>query len=548
MMNWRFARGVATTACVGIGICLLLAGGLSPSAAWGAEIEEGFTPIFDGKTLDGWKGDPRFWSVEDGAITGQTSEDNPTEHNTFLIWQNGQPGDFILRFEYRFVGPKGNSGVQYRSFQKPDEWEKWVVGGYQADFEAGDRYSGILYGERFRGILADRGHKTVVGADHKPKIVEEFGDSKDLQKYVKKGDWNTYEISAQGFHFVHKINGQRMSEMTDEDTEQRRADGILALQVHQGPPMKIQVRNIRLKRLDQDAKKKIVLVAGPPSHGYGGHEHNAGCLLLAKWLNEAMPDVEAVVHQNGWPEDPAAFDGAAAIAIFCDGGGRHVVMGHLEQVDQLVKQGVGLACLHYGVEIPKGEPGDYLLSWIGGYFETDWSVNPHWSAKFDTFPDHPVARGLEPFESDDEWYYHMRFPENMKGVTPILTAVPPDSTRERPDGPHSNNPTVRARKGMPEHLAWVYERADGGRGFGFTGGHWQWNWAQDSFRTVVLNGIAWAAGLEVPPGGVPSKTPTMEELEADQDFPKPGPDARRPFDRQKWVDLLETWKKESAEK
>ncbi|NIP84607.1 MAG: dehydrogenase, partial [Planctomycetales bacterium] len=144
-----------------------------------------------------------------------------------------------------------------------------------------------------------------------------------------------------------------------------------------------------------------------------------------------------------------------------------------------------------------------MKQWIGGYFETFWSVNPHWKARFDQFPDHPVANGLKPFFMDDEWYYHMRFVDEMDGVTPILSAVPPDSTRQRPDGSHSGNPTVRARKGMPEHVAWVRVRPDGGRGFGFTGCHWHWSWACDSFRTAVLNGIAWTAGLKVPPGGVP---------------------------------------------
>ncbi|HUT93838.1 MAG TPA: family 16 glycoside hydrolase [Thermoguttaceae bacterium] len=543
MMRLRFAPSIASMLCVLIGAGLLLAVGLPADAARAAEDEQGFVPIFDGKTLAGWEGDSRFWSVEDGAITGQTTEDNPTEHNTFLIWRQSDVDDFILRFEYKLIG--GNSGVQYRSFENP-EWEKWVVGGYQADFEAGDRYSGILYGERYRGILADRGQKTVIGPNHKPKVVEQFGDAEGLQEHVKKEEWNEYEISAQGYHFVHKINGQVMSEATDEDTEMRRPSGIVAIQVHRGPPMKIQVRNIRLKRLGAEAKKKIVLIAGEKSHGYGAHEHNAGCLLLAKWLNEAMPCVNAVVRRDGWPEDPSALEGADAICVFADGGERHPVMPHLAEVDKLAKQGVGIAMLHYGVEVPKGKPGDYFVDWIGGYFETDWSVNPHWTAKFEKFPDHPITRGVKPFEIDDEWYYHMRFRENMEGVTPVLSAVPPDSTRERPDGPHSNNPTVRARKGMPEHLAWACERADGGRGFGFTGGHWQWTWANDSFRTLVLNGIAWTAGLEVPPGGVPSQTPTMEALEQDQDYPQPGPDAKRPFERQEWVDLLEQWKQESA--
>lgn len=272
---------------------------------------------------------------------------------------------------------------------------------------------------------------------------------------------------------------------------------------------------------EENGKKKIVFVAGNKSHGYASHAHYAGCMLLAKAINENVPSATTAVVRDGWPKDASVFDHADTVAIFSDGGGGQPTVAHLDALEKLMKQKVGLACLHYAVEVPKGKPGDALLGAIGGYFEIYWSVNPWWKAEFKTFPDHPVARGVRPFAINDEWYYHMRFVENMAGVTPILTAVPPDSTRQRRDGPHENNPTVRARKGMPEHVAWTYQRPDGGRGFGFTGGHIHWNWGCDSFRTVVLNGIAWTAGVEVPAGGVPSKTPTVEDLLANQDYPPP---------------------------
>jgi hypothetical protein len=131
----------------------------------------------------------------------------------------------------------------------------------------------------------------------------------------------------------------------------------------------------------------------------------------------------------------------------------------------------------------------------------------------------------------------MRFRENMQGVTPILSAVPPDSTRG-PDGSHSGNPTVRAQKGMTEHVAWAYQRPEGGRGFGLTGGHDHWNWANPNFRTVVLNAIVWIAGLDVPPGGVPSKTPSMDELLKNQDYPQP-----KKFDLKKIEAMIEGWQK-----
>ncbi len=509
--------------------CLLLAALATPSWA----DDTGFRPIFDGKTLDGWDGNPDFWRVEDGAIVGQTTAENPTKGNTFLIWRGGEPGDFELKVEFKLVN--GNSGIQVRSFEKPDEWGKWVVGGYQPDIEDSGRFMGIIYGERYRGILAMRGDKTVIGNDSKPQVVGKVGDSQELLEKIDLTGWNEYHIIARDWTISQKINGHKMAEVTDHDEANRRADGLIAFQLHAGPPMKVLFRNVRLKELDDQAakeqaieesedseeKKRVVFIAGTASHGYGGHEHKAGLLLLSELLEETGLPVETVVHVNGWPDDPDALEGADTIVIYANGGGGHPILPHLKQVEALMNDGVGLACLHYAVEVPKDRGGQQFLDWIGGYFETHWSVNPWWTARFEQLPKHPVTQGVEPFALYDEWYYHMRFRPDMEGVTPLLTAVPPDSTRERPDGPHSNNPTVRARRGEPEHVAWVYERPDGGRGFGFTGGHWHWAWAHDDYRTFVLNAIVWTAGLDVPEQGVPSRTPTYEELLKNQDYPKP---------------------------
>ncbi|QDU78488.1 Trehalose utilization [Polystyrenella longa] len=500
--------------------------------------EPEFISIFDGKTLDGWDGNPEFWSVEDGSITGETTKENPTEGNTFIIWRGGEPGDFELELDYKIVGH--NSGIQYRSFEVPDQ--KWVVGGYQADMEVGDMYSGINYGERFRGILALRGQATVIGDDHKPTVVEEFAKTEDLQKEIKKEDWNHYRIVAKDFNFVHYINGVRMSEVTDNDVEQRREKGVLALQLHAGPPMKVQFKNIKLKKLPKvkttaKENKKIVFVAGTKSHGYGAHEHKAGCMLLAEAIEDNMSGYETTVVTEGWPTDVSVFDGADSIVVYCDGGERHPINQHLEEVDSLMKKGVGLVLIHYAVEVPKDPSGKKFLEWIGGFFEMDWSVNPHWTANFTQFPEHPIASGVKPFQIHDEWYYHMRFVEGMNNVTPILTDIPPKSSLSRPDGPHSGNPYVRAEAGKPQHVAWARERKDGGRGFGFTGGHDHWNWGNDGHRKVVLNAIVWTAGGEVPEAGVASATPTVEELEANQDYPKP--DNYNPARIQK---MLSEWK------
>jgi hypothetical protein len=213
---------------------------LLPALAGGAE-EAGFVSLFDGKTLDGWEGKPQFWSVQDGAITGQTTPDNPTKGNTFLIWRGGKVSDFELRLKFRIVG--GNSGIQYRSVEMDD----FVVGGYQADFEAGDRFIGILYEERGRGILALRGHKVVIHEDGSKETVGSTCDEEKMLASLKKEGWNEYVILAQGNHLVQKINGFTTVDVTDLQTSKSRSEGVLALQLHAGPPMLVQFKEIQLK-------------------------------------------------------------------------------------------------------------------------------------------------------------------------------------------------------------------------------------------------------------------------------------------------------------
>jgi len=268
--------------------------------------------------------------------------------------------------------------------------------------------------------------------------------------------------------------------------------------------------------------RKIVFIAGKPSHGPGEHEHRAGSMLLADQMEKSGLGFKTTVVTDGWPKDESVFDGAAAVIIYSDGGGGHPAMGHLEKLKELTKAGVGIGCIHYAVEIPTGEPGETFLSAIGGFFESDWSVNPHWDASF-KMTDHPVANGVKDFTIRDEWYYHMRFRKDMEGVTPILTDLPGADTLTRKDGPHEGNPAVRKavlEDKEPQHVMWVFERPEtlgGGRGFGFTGGHFHKNWQNDDFRKVVLNAIAWIAKADVPAEGVPTKTPTDEEMKANLD-------------------------------
>ncbi len=233
------------------------------------------------------------------------------------------------------------------------------------------------------------------------------------------------------------------------------------------------------------ADKKIVFLAGPPSHGPGEHEYRAGLLLFKSCLDQ-MPGISTAIYTNGWPDDPLLQD------------------DRLKTLGAVMDQGAGLVCLHYAVEptIDKGEKE--FLDWMGGAFEINWSVNPTWTADFKTLPEHPITRGVQPFKMHDEWYFHMRFRDGMQGVTPILSAVPDASTTNRADGPHEDNPAVRAAvaAGEPQVLAWAAERPNGGRGFGYTGGHYHKNWANENTRKLVLNAILWTAKIDVPPNGV----------------------------------------------
>ena len=468
-----------------------------------ADDEAGFKPIFNGKDLKGWDGNPKFWSVKDGAITGMTTPENPTSGNTFCIWRDGDVDDCVLRLSYRIMDH--NSGVQYRS----KEVEKWVVAGYQADFEDGERYSGMLYEEKGRAILAERGQKVVIDKDGK-KHVTKIGEPKELQEHIRKKDWNDLEITAQGNHLTHKINGILMSECIDEQSDKRSMSGIVALQLHAGKPMTVQFKNIRLKRTRMaEGRKKIVMVAGTPSHGIGEHEYNAGTRLLKKCLDR-LPNVVTSVYSNGWPHDPTAFDNADTILLYMNGGSKHPVIhrNRLTEIDQLMSKGVGLCCAHYAVEVPKEKGGPDLVKWIGGYYETDYSINPTWMAEFKTLPPHPVTSGVEPFTIRDEWYYNIRFPEGQTNVRPILEAIPPDGTR--------GTAAAKEHPGRSEVLAWALERPDGGRGFGFTGGHFHANWANPNFRKLVLNALLWTAKAEVPKGGVDNQV-VPEEMQANLD-------------------------------
>ncbi len=269
-----------------------------------------------------------------------------------------------------------------------------------------------------------------------------------------------------------------------------------------------------------DDKAKIVFISGTPSHGRLKHEHRAGNMILAKALNESGLKVDAVlVPHFGYPKDTSIFDDAATIVIFCTGHRGHVLNQHLNEFDMLMKKGTGVVMIHWATEALEGQPSEKFLEWMGGFCDLNWSVNPHWTPKFKDFPKHPICNGVKPFSVNDEWYYHMRFVDGLKGVTPILSDLPGPETLRRKDGPRSGNSAVRkaVAAGEKQHVAWAYERPGGGRGFGFTGAHNHDSWRHDDFRKVMLNAILWTANVKVPPNGCPSSALTNADIEANLD-------------------------------
>ena len=209
--------------------------------------EPGFKQIFDGKSLAGWDGDPKYWRVENEALVGEVTPESLLKSNTFIIWRGGTPGDFELKAEYR-ITTGGNSGINYRSVEVPGV--PWGMRGYQADIDGRNRYTGQNYEERGRTFNAMRGQITQIRPGKKAEIIGSLGKLEELEAFIKKEDWNEYHLIVRGNILIHILNGHVMSVVIDDDTENRRFDGLLGVQVHVGPPMKIEYRNFRIKKIE----------------------------------------------------------------------------------------------------------------------------------------------------------------------------------------------------------------------------------------------------------------------------------------------------------
>jgi hypothetical protein len=223
--------------------------------------KEGFVKLFDGKTLKGWDGDPTYWRIENGNLVGEITPETLLKTNNFIIWKGGEPADFELKVDCRITA-SGNSGINYRSVRLPDV--PYALKGYQADIDGKNRYTGQNYEERGRTTLAYRGQKTVVNGQDTPgplqasiksnawtktDVTSSLGTAEELQGKIKSEDWNEIHLVVKGNRLQHYVNGVLMSDVTDNDTENRKMSGLLGVQVHVGPPMKVEYRNMRLKKL-----------------------------------------------------------------------------------------------------------------------------------------------------------------------------------------------------------------------------------------------------------------------------------------------------------
>jgi hypothetical protein len=239
-------RAALTLLCLAI-VSLARAQQVYPTPA--GDDATGFESIFDDKTLDGWEGDPKYWRVENGCLVGEVTPETLLKQNSFVVWRKGTPRDFELKADFK-VSSKGNSGINYRSVDIPNT--TFALRGYQFDIDGPNKYTGQNYEEKGRTFLAQRGDVSRVDADGKSRIIGTVGDKDALASFIKNDDWNAVHLIVRGNTMVHMLNGHVMSVVIDDDPEHRKFDGLLGVQVHVGPPMKTEYRNIRLKNLSPE--------------------------------------------------------------------------------------------------------------------------------------------------------------------------------------------------------------------------------------------------------------------------------------------------------
>ena len=281
--------------------------------------------------------------------------------------------------------------------------------------------------------------------------------------------------------------------------------------------------SIQAKLHSKDKIKNILFIAGYTKHRHGFHEYKAGSIILANALNESGLPVRANVHWYCWPEDETIFNNVDACIIYADGGGEFG--DKYAFLDQKIKGGMGIMFMHYGVHPTKEVAEKYYHSWIGGFYDDDFSVNPSWVANITPKKNHPVGRGVNSLTAYDEFYWNLNFPdpENCKHCYPLATAIPTEKNMIRYGSSKFWNKKAEDKLGTPQALLWCSDPAKGSRGAGFVGGHYHRNWAIENYRKLILNTIAWVARINVPADGVPSKVVSKAILNQNlnrPDFPE----------------------------
>ena len=295
---------------------------------------------------------------------------------------------------------------------------------------------------------------------------------------------------------------------------------IVAFMRNDAPPESVKETSVAPASTSE--KKQVLFIAGNTKHRHGVHEYRAGSYLLANALNESGLPIEAKVHWYGWPEDESIFDGVDACIIYADSGGQFGEKYSF--LDQKVKDGMGIMFMHYGVHPTKEVGEKYYKSWIGGYYDNAFSVNPSWIADLKTKAGHPISRGLQaPFKTYDELYWNLNIDSKSSQVYPLVTAIPTKQNMVRYGSSKFWNILAAKKLGTEQSIIWCRDPKEGARGAGFVGGHYHKNWAIDNYRKMILNTIAWVSRVEIPENGVPSNPVTKAMLNENlnrPDFPE----------------------------
>ncbi|HYE31148.1 MAG TPA: DUF1080 domain-containing protein [Methylomirabilota bacterium] len=452
---------------------LLLLAASHNSEAAAPVITTNFTRIFDGQSLASWKvtdfaGGGEV-AVKDGSISMQ-----PGTALTGVTYTNNFPKvNYEIVVEARKV--QGQDFFAAITFPVKDSHATFVQGGW----------GGSLVGL-----------SSIDGADASENETTTFRE-------FKEGVWHKFRVRVSEGRIQCWIDDDRVVNVITTERKISMRPGEIELSAPLGIASfrcESEIRKVEARTLAPGEPviptRKIALIAGKKSHGPGEHDYEAGLRFLQERIDSMkIEGVTTELHTNGWPANPAALNDAATVVLYCDGSDHNLqdhpllVGDRLAQLEKIMEKGAGLVAIHYAVFVPNGKPGDKFLEWIGGYFDYQSGPAPrHWFSKIETkefevfslTPSHPTAAGVRDFKLREEYYSNIRFPEAAPGWRPILSL-----SKDRQD--------------RSQVVGWALERKNGGRGVGYTGGHFHANWQKPEVQKMIINSILWTAQAEVPP-------------------------------------------------